>query len=210
MTTEVAESIRAAINTGAISPGQHLVERDIASSLGVSTIAVREAFSLLGAEGIVERIPRRGTFAAQISRTDLRDLMRVRIALESLVVELAIENWTPAARTEAQALIDVMEATLEAGDISRLVDLDEAFHEIFWRTAGSPLLSELTANVRGRIRRFMAEAHRHTALDELHFGTVELHQAWLDAVDSRDIEAARSEVRRNVSVAHARLVDVLP
>jgi len=46
--SEVADSIRAAINSGALAPGHHLVEREIAKSLGVSTIAVREAFGLLG------------------------------------------------------------------------------------------------------------------------------------------------------------------
>ena len=208
--TEVADSIRAAINSGTLAPGHHLVEREIAKSLGVSTIAVREAFGLLGKEGIVERIPRRGTFIAVLSRADLLDLTRVRIALESLVVELAINSWTPADRAEVQAIIDGMEAAVQAGNTQSLVDLDEQFHEVFWRIAGSPLLSELTANLRGRIHSFLAETHRRTAPDELHFATVELHQAWLDAVDSGDAEAARAEVRRQISVAHARLVGVLP
>ncbi len=208
--SEVADSIRAAINSGALAPGHHLVEREIAKSLGVSTIAVREAFGLLGKEGIVERIPRRGTFTAMLSHADLLDLTRVRVALESLVVELAINNWTPAARAEVQGIIDDMDLAVRSGDAPSLVDLDEQFHEVFWRIAGSPLLSELTANLRGRIRRFLAETHRRTAPDELHFATVELHQAWLDAVDSGDREAARAEVRRQISIAHARVVGVLP
>ena len=208
--TEVADSIRAAISSGALTPGHHLVEREIAKSLGVSTIAVREAFGLLGNEGIVERIPRRGTFTAVLSHTDLLDLTRVRIALESLVVELAINNWNSSARAEVQAVIDEMEVAVEAGETAPLVDLDEQFHEVFLRIAGSPLLSELTANLRGRIHSFLAETHRRTAPDELHFATVELHQAWLDAVDSGDLEAARAEVRRQISIAHARLVGVLP
>lgn len=205
VTAEVAESIRSAINSGALAPGQHLVERKLASSLGVSTIAVREAFAILGREGIVERIPRRGTFTTVLSSRDLLDLTRVRIALESLVVELAIENWTPAARVEVQGIIDEMDAAVRAGDVLPLVDLDERFHEVFWRTANSPLLSELTANLRGRIHRFLAETHRRTAPDELRFAIVELHQAWLDAVDSGDYDAARAEVRRQISVAHNRL-----
>src|ERR1039457_4988358 len=114
--TEVADTIRAAINSGTLAPGHHLVEREIAKSLGVSTIAVREAFGLLGKDGIVERIPRRGTFTAMLSHADLLDLTRVRVALESLVVELAINNWTPAARAEVQGIIDDMDLAVRSGD----------------------------------------------------------------------------------------------
>jgi DNA-binding GntR family transcriptional regulator len=196
--------MRDAITNGAYSPGQHLVERRVAAQLRVSTIAVREAFALLAEEGLVKRIPRRGTFVAPMPQHTLEDITRVRIALEYLVVELAIENWTPKAREQVQEIVDAMAVTLRAGDLEALLDLDTRFHEYFWRTAGSETLLELAANLRGRITRFLREANMSLRRDERRV-FLEAHQAWLAAVDSGDLDRARAEVRRQVMIAFERI-----
>ena len=43
-------------------------------------------------EGLVTMIPRRGAEVAKISEKNLKDVLEVRIALESLAVELACER----------------------------------------------------------------------------------------------------------------------
>src|ERR687886_2420989 len=80
----VADHVRKEITGGTYAPGAHLVEREIAEALGVSSIPVREAFSRLVEEGLVVRMPRRGAFVAPLTVDAVRDLTRVRIALEQL------------------------------------------------------------------------------------------------------------------------------
>jgi GntR family transcriptional regulator of vanillate catabolism len=90
---EVADALRRGIEERIYPPGTHLVERSIANIFGVSSIAVREALARLAGEGIVIQRARRGAFVASLSAVTLRDIARVRIALEHLVVELASEYW---------------------------------------------------------------------------------------------------------------------
>jgi DNA-binding GntR family transcriptional regulator len=202
--SSAAAAIRDAITSGAYAPGQHLVERHMATELGVSTIAVRDAFALLAEEGLVKRVPRRGTFVSSMPRHTLEDITRVRIALEYLVVELAIENWTPSARAEVQQIVDAMAAALRADDLEALLDLDTRFHEYFWRIAGSETLLELAANLRGRITRFLREANMSLRRNERRV-FLEAHRDWLAAVDSGDLNRARAEVRRQVMIAFERI-----
>jgi DNA-binding GntR family transcriptional regulator len=200
----VVSAIREAITEQRYQPGEHLVERRVAAELGVSTIAIREAFSQLAEEGLVERRPRRGTHVTAMSYTALRDITRVRIALEELVVEVAIENWTPEARADVQSIVDEMASAVRRRDTDELFDLDNQFHEKFWQIAASETLLEVSANLRGRIRRFLLAADKSLRPDELEV-MIAAHQAWLDAVDSGDLDWAKAEARRQIMVAFERI-----
>jgi DNA-binding GntR family transcriptional regulator len=199
------DSIRAAIVAHRFAPGAHLVEREVAGALGVSSIAVREAFGRLEREGLVERIPRRGTFVTSISAGAVRDLARVRVSLEELVIELAIERWTPAAQATVQAIVDEMLAAARAGDAAALFVADSRFHQAFWEIAGSPILLELAANLRGRIAHFLREATASLEQDGRLEWSAGIHQAWLDAVAQGDVEAAKREARRQILGAADRI-----
>jgi DNA-binding GntR family transcriptional regulator len=138
-------------------------------------------------------------------RATLEDITRVRIALEHLVVELAIANWTQSAQADVQTIVDEMAAAIRAGDYERLLELDTRFHAYFWRIAGSETLLELAANLRGRITRFLREANSSLRRDELRV-FLEAHREWLAAVDSGDLDRARAEVTRQVTIAFDRIV----
>jgi DNA-binding GntR family transcriptional regulator len=137
-------------------------------------------------------------------RRTLEDITRVRIALEYLVIELAIENWTPQAHAQVKAIVREMEQAIETADVDRMVGLDNRFHEYFWEIAGSETLLELAANLRGRITRFLREANTSLRRDELRV-FVDAHKDWLAAVDSGDLERARAEVRKQVMIAFERI-----
>ena len=56
----VCETIRQAIVDGVFSPGERLMEIQLADEMGVSRTPVREAIRKLELEGFVVMIPRRG------------------------------------------------------------------------------------------------------------------------------------------------------
>ena len=67
----VCETIRQAIVDGVFSPGERLMEIQLADEMGVSRTPVREAIRKLELEGFVVMIPRRGTYVADISIKDM-------------------------------------------------------------------------------------------------------------------------------------------
>jgi DNA-binding GntR family transcriptional regulator len=200
----VVEHLRREITAGSYHAGDHLVEREIAETIGVSSIPVREAFARLVEEGLVVRVPRRGAFVAPLSAEAVRDLTRVRIALEQLAVELASEHWTPEVRAEAQKIVDGMRQAARAADKEQFLHQDEAFHQLFWRATRSETLLAIATNLRGRISRFLGDA---TASDRRALeSSAADHQRWLDVVDNGDLEQARAEVERQISSAAERIL----
>lgn len=200
----VAASLREAIIEGVLAPGSHLVERPIGERLGVSNIAIREAFALLSEEGFVVRRPRKGTFVTPVSPESVRDLTRVRVTLEQLVVELAIERWGPEHTAQVEAVLAEMERAVQIQNRQLIFEADNAFHRLFWELSGSPVLLELSSRIRGRIARLIREAMARSSTDIE--ALVPLHRAWLDAVISGDPRQARAEVERHILPAAESII----
>ena len=64
----VFHTLREAILTGELEPGEHLMEVKLANKLGVSRTPVREAIRKLELEGLVVMTPRRSAEVAKITR----------------------------------------------------------------------------------------------------------------------------------------------
>ena len=75
MAERAAEAIVLGVASGALQPGQRLVEVELARLLQMSRVPLREALKILEAQGIVESAPHRGTHIATFDETpDRRDL----------------------------------------------------------------------------------------------------------------------------------------
>ena len=74
----VCETLREAIISGVLRPGERLMEIQLAEELGVSRTPVREAIRKLELEGFVIMIPRRGTYVADLSIKDINEVFEVR------------------------------------------------------------------------------------------------------------------------------------
>jgi DNA-binding GntR family transcriptional regulator len=102
---QVAEQIRQMIVRGALAPGVHLSQEELAKSFGVSRFPIREALKLLAAETIVVHDLNRGFFVAALSSSEARQLYRLRKFVETELFEGLI--WPTAGRLkELQRLLD--------------------------------------------------------------------------------------------------------
>jgi DNA-binding GntR family transcriptional regulator len=86
---QVVQQIRDGILHGRFALGQRLITRQLTDELGFSRGTVREAFSHLASEGLVELIPNRGATVRRLSRREVKELFEVRELLEGLSARLA-------------------------------------------------------------------------------------------------------------------------
>ena len=83
------EAVRSAITSGQYKPGDHLSEVALAGHLGVSRGTVREALRHLQQEGLVTAGNRNMLRVSTISPKDVRELFRVRAALELSLIHIS-------------------------------------------------------------------------------------------------------------------------
>ena len=204
LSDRVADRIRAAIQDGVYRPGTKLVERTIASQLGVSHIPVREALARLADEGLVQRIPRRGAWVAELTPAVLSEITSLRILLEGFVVRRAQERLTPEAEERLRTIAGRMLDAADAGGVDALVALDQEFHGLLWELSDHSLLNELAAQVRGRVAAFLRAATRSLPADELR-AHAKSHVDLIDAIAGGSPELAEAEMARHIQVAASRI-----
>ena len=107
------DSLREAILSGELKPGQALTEMDLARQLGVSRAPIREALRILNSEGLVETIPYRGTTVTRLSRVDIEEIYSMRMLLESYALERVMAAGDPALYQQLRGMVGEM---ISAGD----------------------------------------------------------------------------------------------
>jgi DNA-binding GntR family transcriptional regulator len=149
------QTLREAIGTGKLHPGQKVTERGLAEQLMVSPTPVREALLRLEHDGLIERTGPRTVVVADIAERAIDDLAEVEIGLRGLVARFAARNATP-------AQLDVLDAILDAADdllivimtrhrngenverhIAALLDRMQEFNEAVNACAANPMLIRL-------------------------------------------------------------------
>jgi len=84
ITDRIQKSLAQKIISGALTPGQKLEEKALASQFGVSRTPIREAMRELSARGLVELVPRRGVVVATIGIDRLADMLTAECELEAI------------------------------------------------------------------------------------------------------------------------------
>lgn len=146
-----SEHLRDAIRLGRFGPGDRIVERPVAEELGISAIAVRDAFARLVSEGWIERLPRRGVRVRSLTPAQVDDVASARALVEGQAAALAAARIPTSGDAELAQLLPAMGRAAARGDLNALLALDDAFHGVLWRIAASPTLEELLLNLRARV-----------------------------------------------------------
>jgi DNA-binding GntR family transcriptional regulator len=145
MAERAAEAIVLGVASGALQPGQRLVEVELARLLQMSRVPLREALKILEAQGIVESAPHRGTRLATFDEARIDEIREARLALELIAMRGAIAAYKrePALIASLDKILARMERAalhLEWLEISRC-DLD--FHREIIRVSGNAIVQKL-------------------------------------------------------------------
>lgn len=135
-------------------PGERVVERDIAEEFGTSRTPVHEAVLRLADEGLLEVVPRSGTFVARIPLDELEQAMLVRDALETAIIEKATARATPACVDRLRAILTQQEAAIAAGDLRAFHCSDELFHATLAELSGYPGVWPIIAQAKIQVDRY--------------------------------------------------------
>jgi len=204
ISAKVADELRDAIQNGRLEPGERLIERKLADSLGVSHIPVREALAKLSEEGLVERTPRRGARVASLSEKELQEITGLRIVLEQYVARTVQQLWTPKDDQTLRRIVRQMVAAAEKEQLESMFALDSRFHQTLWEMADNHTLLTIASQLRSRINGFLRAANSALATDEL-IAHARSHEALVDALASGDPARAEAAMADHVEIAAERI-----
>ncbi|MGK6314275.1 GntR family transcriptional regulator [Neorhizobium sp. DT-125] len=160
MTARVTERLRRAILDGELELGDALSEDKLATILGVSRSPVREAFTALEQQGLIDIRPQRGSFVFLPTNEDTNNLCEFRRMIELESMRLAMQRKRGETLAAMKAAAQDMQAAIESGDNLRSAGADTEFHAVAIENSGNPYLINAYRLVSGKVAAL--RSHRST------------------------------------------------
>jgi len=138
-TEAVLDAVKHAILTGRLSPGQSLVETELAAQLGVSKTPVREALKTLSGAGLVTMSPYKGASVRTVDDALAHSVYDIRILLEPEAVRRSASRGGAgrASWESAQAALDAADLAADRADRQQA---NREFHRALYAGCGNDLM----------------------------------------------------------------------
>ena len=190
-------SLKIAIRSCDLKPGQRLVLDEIAAEYGVSRIPVREALLQLQNEGLVHMTPHSGAVVSEISFASAKDYFAVERELQVLATRAAALRRTGEDCEELKSFITQMESAAAADDTATYSALNHQFHDCIAKISRLPLVPH-----------FMEEFQQHWERIENYYGlkqmsrqrmleTINEHREIVKAILAGDEDAVEDASRKH-------------
>jgi len=140
---QVADFLRRSILSGRLKPGERVVERSLAKSMGVGQATVREALQVLEHEGLIYKKANTASFVTKLSVKRVEEIVEIRVDLEPKAFVLAHQRMTPSHLDELRTLVGMIEEGMAKNDYYHVSANDRAFHQKVWSIAGNQTLEQI-------------------------------------------------------------------
>lgn len=194
------ETIRAAIVTGALTPGSQVKEEEIAQLCGVSRTPVRQALNRLEAEMFIRRTGSQRSYVAEWTLDEIEDVYMLRTMLEAQAARLAAERASDRVRKALRESNDAMCLAIErlAPDVDAFLRHNAEFHMLILEGAASERLASMLNRlvllplVDRTARRYDADQIRHSLDDHVEIATaISRHDGgWASAIMTAHVRRA--------------------
>ncbi len=203
---QVENTLRKAIISGELSPGEKLIERELCQMLGVSRQSLREAMRKLEAEKLIVIVPHRGPEVASMSIDQARELFALRQLLESYAAQ---EFTIHASDQQIKELIKTVKRLKEAvkkNDSEGVLQAKAEFYGILLGGCGNNLVREVLGGLLSRVS--LLRATSLMLEDRLPQSLKEI-EALVACIKLRDPDGARAISFEHVSNAQKAALGVL-
>lgn len=193
---QVVEALRAAIISLELAPGSALDRGELAQNFGVSQTPVRDALMRLSEEGLVII---RAQSTTQVSRIDVpaaREAHFLRRSIEIEIARLLALSHEPSVIDELRTQLSRQAGLAKRKDFLGFIAADKEFHRLMYVAAGLPRLWAVVVRMSGHVDRLRL---LHIPTSGKTDSILAAHLAILEAIASRDGEAAQRAVRDHLS-----------
>lgn len=212
-TEQVYTIVRDGICNGTLEPGRHLVQEELAASLGVSRQPVQQAMLLLKAEGLVIESGARGLYVAPMDPDRIVHHYQIRICLDQLAARLLAGRIAGGDEAVRKRLETVGGKLLKEGKNAQLqqeaaaaVALDMKFHSLIYECSGNPLIAAAAEPHWNFLRRVMISVLLHAGRGPTVW---EEHESILETLLAGRVDIAEAEVASHILGAQQALLTAI-
>ncbi len=193
------------ILNGEIAPGQLVTIQAIADAFGVSAMPVREALQRLSAAKALTVISGRSIGVPPLTLARLIDLRRVRLEVETLAAQWAVDHILEKDFGRLEACVLVMSKAAATGDVKAFLRSNREFHFNVYKAAQSDVLHAIVESLWLQISPFFHLLHGSGNYTHANLQ----HERMLVALRARDPVAIASALRNDIESSSRTLISLL-
>lgn len=195
-----------AIVDGRFQPGEQIDPESLAREYNCSRTPVREALQALEASGLLQVMPKRGTFVTSLGIADLMHRFEMMAEMEALCARLACRRADADDHARIADSLAACESAAEGDDPDRYYAENTIFHQAIYRAAHNPFLENETLRLQAmlqpyRRRQLQARGRLQRSLDE--------HRVIAHAIAEGDAATASRTMTEHVLVQGERFRDLV-
>jgi DNA-binding GntR family transcriptional regulator len=201
---ELVDRVRTLIVEGQLLPQTRIHEGQLGAALGVSRTPLREALKVLASEGLIELVAGRGAIVRKLTARDVREMLDVLMALETLAGKLACENATADEIAALRRTHDEMMTFYRLGNRLEYYWRNQAIHAALAQLSGNALLASMHQMIQARLRRIRFIGNEEP---DKWAAAVAEHEAMMAALEARDGARLADVIRGHLDQTWSRVVD---
>ena len=197
LSDQVYEYVFHRIKIGKIAVGDKIDEAELIKELGISRTPIREALIQMTSDNLLENVPRKGFFVKSGDEVEMQECFAVIAQLDAYAMELAMPNIEKDHISRMTTAVDKMSLAISKADEDMYYDWEEEFHTVYREVCGNKVLTNMIRELTRKA--FRSEAFtKNTATKKDYWEIVNGdHAALVEAVERRDIEAAKRCLRKH-------------
>ena len=198
---QVFERLENEILSGGYARGTVFTEQDICDDFGVSRTPVREALARLEQEHIIENTGK-GLKVVGITVDDADIIYTIRQKIEGLAAAECASKASDEQVRELADLVDLQTFYAEKGDSEKVKQIDSEFHEKIYSYTGSFVYSDTLVPLHRKIQKYRKQTVERSSSA---MTSCAEHKKIIEAIASRDPQAAEKAMNEHISSAFARV-----
>jgi DNA-binding GntR family transcriptional regulator len=194
---EVYSSIKEAILTGEMGPGERISIGRLLQEVGASPTPIREALLKLEQEGFVSRLPKGGFIVSRFTKKDIEEIFDIRGLLESYAVSLAMGHVQKEDIQWLEENIKESEQYIMKNKLNKASTLNTEFHDYLNQLSKNDRLLFLIKGLRDQIFQYRSAILRVPEKARI---SIEHHKRMIDAIKRKDVDLLKKLVQEHIQV----------
>jgi DNA-binding GntR family transcriptional regulator len=179
----VYDRLKDAIITGTLRPLERITENKVAADFGLSRTPVRQALQRLEAEGLIQVVPKRGSFVSRPTIEDILEIYQIRTPLEAACARVAAERIEDDQLALLDRLVRVEQGRGPGRSPDRSLRAAAQFHAVIYGCSRNQRMATLLVDLQNQVHR--VRVLWPSTVARLNDTWVE-HAGIVDALRSRD------------------------
>ena len=183
--SEIAyEEIKEMILFGELAQGERILLDEVSDTLNLSITPIREALNKLAQEDLITITPRTSYEVVSLNAEDIRDILELRILLETFALQTAGEYFS---RFPVQMFREMFQKSYSIHTYKDFLATDVRFHSTIVATSTNKKLGKLYDYIHNLIRVVLVPAAQIEGRIEM---AVKEHLAILEAIETQNLDLA--------------------